>query len=187
MQFKNAAIAAATAATVAALPQITPVPEGGKFGLITIRSGSPIQNAGVQAVDSNLVVGAPSQNATCDRETNFATFFIQDEELHLYSENEVLQTIFVDRSGMGMGNVGFRTGTENLGRNWETKGWALNDNQLEFKGTGFQACPGALNGGWSLWLQGHPTPGWNQNCTGVSTAAIATEDPIACTYHEYSA
>jgi hypothetical protein len=182
MQLKTFALASAAAMTASALPQSTPVADGSTFGIITIRSGSEIQNAGVQAAKRSLFVNLPDQGASCDAETNFATFYIKDEELHLYAASATPQTIFGDRSGMGMGKIGYVTGAEGLGRNWETKGWALNDNALEFDGTGIQACPGSIDGAWSLWLQGSATPGWNQNCTGVISSAIATESPIGCVY-----
>ena len=103
MQFTTAFIASAAALTASALPQSlsTPIPEGSEFGVITIRSGSEIQNAAVQAARGSLLVGAKSQNASCDAETNSATFYIKDEELHLYAASATPQTIFVDRSGMG--------------------------------------------------------------------------------------
>lgn len=182
MQFTATLLASIFAASATALPQSTPIPADGKFGIITIRSGSAIQNSGVQAARNSLFVGLPKQNASCDAETNYATFYLLDEELRLYAASATPQTIFVDRSGMGQGKIGYVTGAQGLGRNWETKGWALNNNQLEFDGTGIQACPGSIDGAWSLWLQGSATPGYNQNCTGVIAAAIEAKEPIGCLY-----
>jgi hypothetical protein len=105
MQFTTAFLASAAAVTASALPQTTPIATGHGFGLITIRSGSAIQNSGVQAASSGLFVGLKSQNASCDAESNFATFYInEDKELHLWESSTSYrpQTIFVDRSGMGM-------------------------------------------------------------------------------------
>jgi len=101
MQFKGFTLAFVSAIAVSALPQTTPCAEGSPFGLITILPGSPIQNSGVQAARASLFVNLNSQNASCDAETNFATFYIKDEELHLYAASATPQTIFVDRSGMG--------------------------------------------------------------------------------------
>ena len=81
-----------------------------------------------------------------------------------------------------MGKIGYVTGAEPLGKNWETKGWALENNELKFKDTGIQACPGSIDGAWSLWLEGVAEPGYNKNCTGVIAAAYATENPIGCWY-----
>lgn len=82
-----------------------------------------------------------------------------------------------------MGKIGYVTGAEPLGKNWETKGWALTtNNELEFDGTGIQACPGSIDNAWSIWLQGVEKPGWNENCTGVIAAAYGTENPIGCVY-----
>jgi hypothetical protein len=103
MQFTTAFLASAAALTASALPQTTPITTGQGFGLITIRSGS--ENSGVQAANSGLFVGLKSQNASCDAETNFATFYInKEQELHLWESSTSYRptTIFVDRSGMGM-------------------------------------------------------------------------------------
>lgn len=110
MYFNSALLAsltilAASAPTAFGAPQpaSTAISEGDKFGAITIRSGSEIQNSAIQAAQRSLFVNAKSQNATCASETNSATFYIQDQELRLYSSNDPLnQTIFVDRSGMGI-------------------------------------------------------------------------------------
>lgn len=82
-----------------------------------------------------------------------------------------------------MGNIGYVTGAQPIGRNAETKGWAIGtNNELQFDGTGIQACPGAIDGGWSIWLQGLDKPGWNENCTTVAGTAIKTDNPISCRY-----
>jgi hypothetical protein len=82
-----------------------------------------------------------------------------------------------------MGNVGYVTGAEPLGRNWETKGWALTEtNELQFDGTGIQACPNSIDGGWGIWLQGNSEPGYNKDCLSVTAAAYKVENPIGCRY-----
>ncbi|KAF1966790.1 hypothetical protein BU23DRAFT_441944, partial [Bimuria novae-zelandiae CBS 107.79] len=175
----------AVALTASALPQTTPIAESENFGVIAIRSGSPVHNLAFQAARSSLLVGAKSQNSSCDAPgINSATFYIQDQELQLLPSRTSArpQTIFVDRSGMGMGNIGYVTGAEPLGENWETKGWAIDNNELKFDGTGIQACPDAIDGAWSLWLQGSATPGWNENCTAITAAAIKAENPVGCWY-----
>jgi hypothetical protein len=100
MQF-TAAVIASVAALASALPQTTPIQDGDRFGVITILSGSPIQNAALQASRRGIIVGANSQNATCDTPTNSATFYIVNQELFLHSTDAPYQSIFVDRSGMG--------------------------------------------------------------------------------------
>lgn len=104
MHFTTAFLASGAALTAMALPQTTPIAEGASFGVITIRSGSEVQNSAVQAALSSLLVNANNQNASCDAPTNSATFYILDEELHLLESKSSArpQTIFVDRSGMGM-------------------------------------------------------------------------------------
>jgi hypothetical protein len=100
MRFTGALVASA-AALASALPQTIPIADGDRFGVITIRSGSPIHNAALQAARTGITVGATSQNATCDSASNAATFYIIDGELFLHSTDAPYQSIFVDRSGMG--------------------------------------------------------------------------------------
>lgn len=188
MQFTTAFVASAAALTASALPQVgTPIAENDKFGVIAIRSGSAVQNLPVQAAAKGLLLGLPSQNSTCDieRDTNYATFYINDGELHLYAASAYPQTIFVDRSGMGQGIIQYTSGAEPISKNGETKGWALNENnELQFDGTGLQACPNAIDGAWRLWLQGNDKPGYSENCTGIANVAYKTENPISCLYSQ---
>lgn len=189
MLFQSIILASAAAFTASALPATTPTdcaaPAASKFGLLTIHSGSDVQNAGVQAARSSLLVNAKSQNASCDAKTNFATFYIQDKELFLYAASATPQKIFVDRSGMGMGKIGYVTGAQGLGRNWETKGWSQNSTTgLVFDGTSLQACPGSIDGAWSLWLAGVKEPGYNKGCIGTKMHVVETAKPIGCLYTE---
>ena len=183
MQFTTALLASAAALTASALPQAAPVEDGKRFGVVAIRSGSPIQNLAIQAAHADLMIGADSQGAGCDAPTNSATFYLSKEELYLHTGGATPQKIFVDRSGMGQGNIGYITGAQPLGRNWETKGWAVSEtNELKFDGTGLQACPGSPEYGWSVWLQGLDKPGWNENCTSISNLVVKTDNPIGCWY-----
>ena len=186
MQFTTAFVASAAALTASALPQAgVAIPDGQRFGLITIHSGSPVQNLPIQAAARGLFVGLPKQNSTCDieRDTNYATFYIEDGELNLHAASAYPQTIFVDRSGMGQGIVGYVSGAEPVVRNGEKKGWALNENnEIHFDGVGLQACPGAIDGAWRIWLAGSSNPAGYQNCTGVAAVAYKTDKPISCLY-----
>ena len=210
MQFTTALIASAAALTASALPQTTPVATGDRFGVITIRSGSEIQNSPIQAARGSLMVNAKSQNASCDAPTNSATFYInEDKELYLQESKSSYrpQRMFVDRSGMGkstsslrmhpqrlgfsnnitgQGKIGYLTGAQPLGRNYETKGWTAENNQLRFDGSGIQACPGGVDGSWSIWLTGLDKPGFLEGCVGVTGAIYKTENPIGCWYTEPS-
>jgi hypothetical protein len=83
----------------------------------------------------------------------------------------------------GQGIVGYLTGAEQPGRNWETKGWTIDaNNELKFGGAGLQACPNAYDGGWRIWLQGLAKPGFSENCTYVGNTVIKTDSPISCLY-----
>jgi hypothetical protein len=100
MRFTSIVFTATAAVTASALPQSTPIGDS-KFGVVAIQPALPIHNKGIQAAQKSIFVGANSQNATCDSETNTATFHIVDEELFLYTGTATPQRIFVDRSGMG--------------------------------------------------------------------------------------
>ncbi|ORY10261.1 hypothetical protein BCR34DRAFT_602240 [Clohesyomyces aquaticus] len=185
MQFTTALLAASVAVAVSAAPTAL---ENNYFGVIAIRSGSPIQNAAFQASLNRLIVGAKSQNATCDSfpASNSATFYIKDGELNLFSTDAPYQKVFVDRSGMGQGIIGYVTGAQPLVRNGETKGWAVKDNALTFDGAGIQACPGGIDGSYGLWLAGVSRPGGStEDCLGINTLVVNTETPDSCTYSQY--
>jgi hypothetical protein len=155
------------------------------FNLLTIRSGSPIQNGAVSAAHRGLLVNLPAgaQNADCYKPTNTATFFLAEGELILYTEENPPQTVFVDRSGMGKGLISYKTGAEALPRYAETKGWNVTDtNVLKFGGVDVQACPGSFNGSYSLWLGGFEQPGNIEGCIGILGKAIKAENPISCYY-----
>ncbi|KAF2634216.1 hypothetical protein P280DRAFT_297933 [Massarina eburnea CBS 473.64] len=183
MQFTTAFVAASAALTASALPQTTPIAADAKFGILAIHSGSDIQNTPFQAALSSIIIGANSQNASCDAPTNSATFYLQDSELKLFAESATPQSLFVDRSGMGQGKVGFVTGAQPLPSNAETKGWAIDDkNVLSFNGEGLQACPNSIDGAWSVWLSGTTNPAGNSECIGISPAVQVADPAIGCSY-----
>jgi hypothetical protein len=81
--------------------------------------------------------------------------------------------------------IGFVTGAQPLGRNYETKGWAINENKaLEFGGSGIQACPSEADGSYSIWLQGVDEPGWNKNCKKIDNWVSVQEKPVGCEYSQ---
>jgi hypothetical protein len=197
-----AAPAAAPAAAAAAADNSTspfgPKPTGNDvFRLMTVRSGSAIQYANVQAKNGGFVIGSPSQNSSCAvggtqtllPDINYASFSIDTEDggLYLYTDNPPHQA-FVDRSGMGQGVIGYTTGVQPIGKNQQRGPWKITDeNNLVWAGgadgdIGFQACPDALGGGYSLWLAGAVNPGGNKDCVGINVKAIKEDQPIKCLY-----
>lgn len=72
-----------------------------KFGLIALRSASPVHFASVSADQGNLWLLHTPQNASCDKPTEFATFYLQDGAAYLYAASATPQELYVDRSGMG--------------------------------------------------------------------------------------
>ncbi|KAJ4318255.1 hypothetical protein N0V94_004537 [Neodidymelliopsis sp. IMI 364377] len=191
MKFTTAAIAASAAALVSASPctkRNTDIQTGDVFSLMAIRSGSDIQYASVQASNSGFLLNTPKQNASCSEDLNYASFRLTEAgELYLYTANPPQQA-YVDRSGMGQGVFQYTTGAQGAGRNSERTGFTLDeDNHLVFRdqtnqNIGFQACPNALPGGYSIWLDITTNPGGNENCVGFAARAVKQEKPVSCMY-----
>ena len=204
MKFTVAAAAASMAAISSALPQASspfPRPEAGDvFRLMSLRTGTEIQYGNVQASQGSLVINSPAENnKTCaingDRENvtdgiNYASFSINEEtgSVDIYTFNPPLQ-LYVDRSGMGQGNLRYTTGVQPIGKNQERGPFKINDDgDLVFAAggltgdVGFQACPGAVGGGWKIWLSGVEKPADSEGCTPFTMKALK-EDPIMkCIY-----
>jgi hypothetical protein len=209
MKFTVAAAAASMAAISSALPQASspfPRPEAGDvFRLMSLRTGTEIQYGNVQASQGSLVINSPAENnKTCaiggDRENvtdgiNYASFSINEEtgSVDIYTFNPPLQ-LYVDRSGMGQGNLRYTTGVQPIGKNQERGPFKINDDgDLVFAAggltgdVGFQACPGAVGGGWKIWLAGVEKPAGSEGCTPFTMKALK-EDPIMkCLYTSASA
>ncbi|KAL6876864.1 hypothetical protein J3F83DRAFT_727334 [Trichoderma novae-zelandiae] len=155
------------------------------FDVMALRSASPIHFSQVSAARSGLFLGLPQQNATCKGASGgHATFYVADEELVLYSCEGVKQKVFVDRSGMGQGIVGYITGDLPLPRYGELKGWRVDSSQnLWFKDTGLIACPNSIDGSWRIWLGlGLQRPGGNQGCLGFTARRLENTKPVSCRY-----
>lgn len=154
-----------------------------EFGLIAIHSGSPIQNTGVTAGHSHLLIGG-KQDAACDSPSRFATFHLKDGGALLYSHSGKPQQLYVNRSGMGQGATGYTTGAQSTPKNAERKGFSINKKgNLVFDGLSPKACPtGLKTGGYSIWFSNLEQPGHNKGCIGVSLRAIKSSHPVSCHY-----
>ncbi|KAG8158080.1 hypothetical protein KVR01_011841 [Diaporthe batatas] len=185
---------AALAATAAAAPNLRvirqnngTVPDGTPFNMVSIRSGSNLQYASFSAEQGGLGLNVKEQGATCSNgaEREYATFFLSQGELNLYTPGNVTQKLYVDRSGMGQGVLGYTTspGGYGPGRNSETKGWVIDQyGDLTFAGAGFLACP-SFDGAYSVWVSaGVAAPGGISNCTGIAVRTTVANEPVACTY-----
>ncbi|PTB65783.1 hypothetical protein BBK36DRAFT_163943 [Trichoderma citrinoviride] len=161
-------------------------PKPKAFDIMALRSASPIHFSQVSAARSGLFLGLPQQNATCKggKSSEYATFSVENEELVLYSCEGVKQKVFVDRSGMGQGIVGYITGDAPLPRYGELKGWKVDASQnLWFKDVGLIACPNSIDGSWRIWLGlGLQTPGGNQGCLGFTARTLENAKPVSCRY-----
>ena len=203
MKFTAAAAIASMAAIASALPQasVFPRPEAGDvFRLMSLRSATTIQYGAVQAANGSLLINTPSENnKTCaingDRENvtngiNYASFTLDEEtgSVYIYTFNPPLQ-LYVDRSGMGQGNVRYSTGVQPIGKNQERGPFKIDDDgNLVFAAgglsgdVGFQACPGAVGGGWKVWLSGVDKPAGSEGCTPFTMKALKEETTYKCLY-----
>lgn len=186
---------AALAATAAAAPNMRvvrqnngTVPDGTPFNMVSIRSGSNLQYASFSAVEGGLALNVKEQGATClnGPDQEYATFFLSQGELNLYTPGNVTQKLWTDRSGMGQGVLQYSTspGGEGPVRNAETKGWVVDQyGDLTFDGASLLACPSSISGAYSIWVSaGVTAPAGNSNCTGIAVRTSIANEPVACTY-----
>ncbi|PNY23137.1 Uncharacterized protein TCAP_06918 [Tolypocladium capitatum] len=183
MKFSAAIATLAAAGSALAAPS-----EPETFDLMALRSASPIHFAPFSAAKSNILLNLKHQNATCEGDNyNRATFYLKDSGLFLYSKGVKHQRIFVDRSGMGQGKIGYLTDNTYLPRHFELKGWAIDKNgDLNFNGSSLFACSGAIDDAWSVWvlIPSNPTPARNEECLGMSSRTIPIKKPVSCEYSQ---
>ncbi|KAK5637522.1 hypothetical protein RRF57_013237 [Xylaria bambusicola] len=161
------------------------------FGLMSLRSASPIHFGQFQAALSSIFLFLPSQNATCDdgqkpTNPNYATFALsEDGGLYLYANSATPQQLFVDRSGMGQGKLGYTTGAQPAPRNSERTAFSIDEyGDLSFNGAGFIACPNSIDGAWTIWVDaGFANPGGNSDCLGLAARTVKIEEGAnSCSY-----
>ncbi|KAH7148258.1 hypothetical protein EDB81DRAFT_882694 [Dactylonectria macrodidyma] len=156
------------------------------FEVMALRSASPIHFSILQAADNGFYTHLPNQGAKCHTKSdNAVTFKLVGDQLYLYKSSGTAQKVWVDRSGMGQGIMGYNTGTSKP-KNGEFKGWKVDKNgALSFKGQGLIACPGAPHDSWSIWVDaGVSNPGGNKGCLGFSARTLKIKKPNSCKYTE---
>ncbi|KAI8949212.1 hypothetical protein F4801DRAFT_409140 [Xylaria longipes] len=172
-------------------PSSTAIAPGDAFGIMALRSASPIHFAEVDAALNSIFLYLPSQNATCDDGTkpttpDYATFYLsEDGGLYLYRTSATPQQLFVDRSGMGQGKLGYTTGAQPGPRNGERTKFTIDEyGDISFNDDGFLACPNSIDGAWSVWVgTGVSNPGGNEDCLGFVARAVKIEGtPNSCEY-----
>ncbi|KAJ5998319.1 hypothetical protein N7451_006129 [Penicillium sp. IBT 35674x] len=179
MQIKNVLFAASLAASASALPST----KSDAFGIVAIHSGSGVQYSSFNAAKSSIFAGLKSQNASCARTADDATFYLNNGALYLYDQSATPQEVYVDRSGMGQGKIGYTTGAQPAPENAERKGWATKDGHLQFAGNDLIACPNSIDGAWSIWADaGVANPAGNSNCVGIAARVESTSNPNGCVY-----
>ncbi|KAL2069541.1 hypothetical protein VTL71DRAFT_14220 [Oculimacula yallundae] len=171
-------------------PQLPVAENPAHFSLLAIRSGSPIHYATFSAANSSMIANLPlgTQNAVCkttDTAPNTATFHLNNGALELYGGSAIPQTFYVDRSWMGQGKLGYTTGAQPAPKNAETQGWVFKDGYLYFGESGLIACPNAVGGGWSVWVNVNiENPAGNKDCTPFAPKLVEVKEPLGCKYSE---
>ncbi len=207
----NTVILSLFAAAASAAPSGASCPAPArKFGIMALRSASPIHFAQVGASQNKLVLNLPEskRDAQCTdgKARADAIFYIQDGELFLYGGKDKVQEFFVDRSGMGedalvsmmmvllTNSTGqgvmqyFNKGETGLGSRFEVKGWAVDENDnLTFNGAGLLACPSTTDSSWYIWVSvGIDKPAGQEGCLGFTARTLTIADPVKCTYSIYA-
>ncbi|KAF5645165.1 hypothetical protein F52700_2365 [Fusarium sp. NRRL 52700] len=203
MQFKTlfaasllglAAAAPAEECTRTSPPKTDNSPAPKAFGLVALRSASPIHFTHFSASENGFLLGYPAdkQNATCSGKSDgTAIFRLSEGELYLYSTGKTQQRVYTDRSGMGQGVLQYDTVTKTpLPEAFETKGWKIDKyGNLNFAdASGFTACPNGPDGAWTIWVAtGNAHPGnTDKECLGFDARVAEIEHPTSCFYSEYS-
>ncbi|KAL4724420.1 hypothetical protein ACLX1H_009034 [Fusarium chlamydosporum] len=179
--------------TSEAKTESSPVPK--TFGLVALRSGSPIHFSSFSASQSgfDLLLPKDKQGAKCvgGKDQGTATFRLSKEgELFLYSTGKEQQIAYTDRSGMGQGVLQYTSG-KSYPRNAETKGWKINKSGNLVFGqdeANFTACHDGFYDSWSIWVAtGAEHPGnTDKECLGFNARVAEIKDATSCVYSQYS-
>ncbi|OAQ68101.1 hypothetical protein VFPPC_13621 [Pochonia chlamydosporia 170] len=176
---KFTTVSLALAGTTLAAP-----PNTQAFDIMALRSASPIHFAALSASRGSFFLNLPKQNAQCKGDNNRATLYLQGSKLFLYSDEAKPQQVFVDRSGMGQGKIGYLTDVATLPRYGELEGWSITgDGNLVFHGKILQACPNSIDGAWSVWAGEVVNPAGNKGCLGFSPRKLPNDKPVSCVYN----
>ncbi|QPC71446.1 hypothetical protein HYE68_002198 [Fusarium pseudograminearum] len=187
MQFKNLILTPLVAAGIASA---APNPEVKIFELVALRSTSPIHHTRLQASNNGFALKLKDQGASCDSadKINSATFTLntKTKEMLLYATSFPRQSAFTDRSGMGQGTMGYRTGAQPLCTRCEDNKWSISeDNFLKYDDIdNFIACP-QTDGSYTVFTSaGVPNPGGNKDCVSVTFAVSEVTKPVGCLYSQ---
>ncbi|KAL3602338.1 hypothetical protein FPOAC2_06642 [Fusarium poae] len=187
MQFKNLVL---TPLVAAGIVSAAPNPDVKVFQAVALRSASPVHHTNLQASMNGLTLKLKDQGASCDRgvKADAATFALntKTKKMTLYSTSNPKQIVFTDRSGMGQGNLGYRTGAQPLCTRCEENKWGISkDNFLQYDdNTKFIACP-QEDGSYTVFTSaGVDNPGANSNCVYITFAVSPVSKPVGCLYSQ---
>ncbi|KAM0186366.1 hypothetical protein ACHAPI_011719 [Fusarium lateritium] len=159
------------------------------FGVIALRSASPIHFSSFSASLGGIQLGLPEdkQKATCKGNVHgVANFRLKDGELYLYSTGKKQQKFYTDRSGMGQGVLQYSS-DGNVSKNGESKGWKIDKSgNLVFgkDNAGFIACPNGPDKSWNVWIYtGNDRPGFSdKECLGFTARVEELKKGTSCVY-----
>ncbi|GAB1317965.1 Cell wall protein PhiA [Madurella fahalii] len=193
MQLTTVILSLFAAAASAAPTSGSCQPPTRKFGIMALRSASPIHFARAGASQNKMALNLPESrlDAQCadGQPRAEAIFYIKDGELYLYGNEDNVQQFLVDRSGMGQGVLQYFTRGETApGGRLEVKGWAVDENDnLTFNGSGFLACPSTTDSSWNVWVSaGVDKPAGQEGCLGFTARTVTVADPVKCTYSNFA-
>ncbi|KAL6916071.1 hypothetical protein FSHL1_007519 [Fusarium sambucinum] len=187
MQFKNLVLTPLVAAGIASA---APNPEVKVFQAVALRSASPIHHTNLQASMNGFALKLKDQGASCDAgaKEDAATFTLNTEtkEMLLYATSFPRQQVWTDRSGMGQGMLGYRTGAQPLCNRCEQDKWSISENNfLQYDDSdNFIACP-QEDGSYSVYTSaGVNNPAGNKDCVSVTFAVSEVSEPVGCLYSQ---
>ncbi|KAF7914131.1 uncharacterized protein EAF01_000541 [Botrytis porri] len=188
--FSKTFIATLLASSAAASPIVSARAAGDAFGLISIRSGSDIQNQAITASGGRLWIGKETASycpdtvvTDCPNGTS-TTFVAGESNLGLNTEVPGGQQVYIATDS----SVSYTIPHSGDIHGGVASGWKYTAGEngslgsLSFPGYGFIACPGEGAGVYGIFL----TPGGaaTGNCTGISVATVpyTGEGPSAWEY-----
>jgi len=154
------------------------------FTLEAISTDTPeIQGAGLKADKGHFYLNHPGSGSSCGPEFNGQFFRTAESAVYLYTDYPPNE-LYTVRSAMGQGLFGYSTGVQSPFKNAERTGWVFDsENNLTLDGAGFIACPNAVGGGWSVWVDaGISNPGGNSECVPITVRGTTVDKPVKCMY-----
>ncbi|GAO14150.1 uncharacterized protein UV8b_06554 [Ustilaginoidea virens] len=181
----TAAIASSILLSGSTLAAPTTTNRSWPFIITSMGSPTPVHYGRLTAANMGFTINGSNQGAQCDKENDSATFQLQGSQLFLYSANNEVQQVFVDRSGMGGGAIGYFDNTKSApGSHFELDGWSINHkDQLVFGNSKLAACPPYEEGGvWTVRVISTENQAESKSCIHFDARVTPQDNPSSCIY-----